>query len=265
MNTYLKNFERDGYCVIKNAIPKEECKKLIRNTLLPILHKKGIYLTKPKTWNYKYSKRKEGILIAGRNGGHIISKRNKHFRFPAMYNSQELNTVLNLLHSRNSNISKWKYQYLGNEGLGWIHLRFPCINYDKKQNKNKQFPLTDNSFHLDGMYVDTNNNTKVNPEQSVVILPFITTVKKNGGGTAVIPSSHKEINNYLLRYNYNSDLDTENIIDNVVNKKQNKIIDVCGNQGDVLVIHPHLIHGSSLASNKSRTRITFNIGTMYNN
>lgn len=263
MNIYLKNFERDGYCVIKNAIPKEECKKLIRNTLLQILHKKRIYLTKPNTWNYKYSRRKEGTLIAGKKNGHIISKRNKYFRFPAMYNSQELNTVLNLLHSRNSNISKWEYQYLGNEGLGWIHLRFPCKNYNNKIKKNKQFPLTDNSFHLDGTYEDTNNNTKVDSEQSVVILPFITTVKKNGGGTAVIPGSHKEINNYLLRHHYNSNLDIENIIDNVVNKQEDKIIDVCGNQGDILVIHPHLIHGSSLASDKSRTRITFNIGTTY--
>ena len=258
MNTYLKNFERDGYCVIKNAIPKEECRKLVKTTLLPILHKRGIYLTKPKTWNYKYSRRKEGILLAGKNGGHIISKQNKYFRFPAMYNSKELNTILNLLHCRNSYISKWQYQYLGNEGLGWIHLRFPCKNYYK------QFPITDNSFHLDGTYEDDNNNTKVNSEQSVVILPFITQVEKNGGGTAVIPGSHKKINNYLLRHNYKSNLDIENVINDIVNKEQNKIIDICGNQGDILIIHPHLIHGSSLASNKSRTRITFNIGTKIN-
>ena len=262
MNNYLKNFERDGYCVIKNAIPKEECKELVKKTLLSILHKRGIYLTKPNTWNYKYSRRKEGILLAGKNGGHIISKRNKHFRFPAMYNSKELNTILNLLHSRNSNISKWEYQYLGNEGLGWIHLRFPCINYES--NESKQFPITDNSFHLDGTYEDDNNNTKVNSEQSVVILPFITPVEKNVGGTAVIPGSHKKINNYLLRHNYKSNLDIENVINDIVNKEQNKIIDICGNRGDILIIHPHLIHGSSLASNKSRTRITFNIGTKIN-
>lgn len=256
MNTYLKDFERDGYCVIKNAVPTEECRKLVKSTLLPILHKKSIYLTKPKTWNYKYSRRKEGTLIAGKNNGHIISKRNKYFRFPAMYNSNELNTVLNLLHGRNLNISKWEYQYMGNEGLGWIHLRFPCKNYN-----NKQFPITDNSFHLDGTHEDIHNNTKVNPEQSVIILPFITTVNKNCGGTVVIPGSHKEINNYLLRHNYNSNLDVENVINNIVSTQQNKIIDVCGNQGDILVIHPHLIHGSSLANDKSRTRITFNLGT----
>lgn len=38
--------------------------------------------------------------------------------------------------------------------------------------------VTDNSFHLDGTLEDSNNNTIINTEQSVVVLPFITTVKK---------------------------------------------------------------------------------------
>lgn len=271
LNEYLTKFERDGYVVIKNAISSTECKKLIQSTLLKILHKKGIYITKPQTWNYKYSRRKQGILISGKNGNHIISKHNKYFRFPALYNSKMLNSILNLIHARYTNNNeriKWNYQYMGNEGLGWIHLRFPYYNNNNKNNKNDKNVyihsskcITDNSFHLDGTYIDNNNNTKVNYEQSVVILPFITTVKKNGGGTAVIPGSHKLINDYLLRHHYNSNLDIENIIEKIVINQDNNIIDICGNQGDILIMHPHLIHSSSIANSNSRTRITFNLGT----
>jgi len=257
MNNYLNMFERDGYVVIKNAVPEKECQQLITSTLLPILHKKGIYLTKPTTWNYKYSRKKEGVLIAGRNSGHIISKYNKNFRFPALYNSHKLNDILNAIHSRNSKKTCWDYQYFGNEGLGWIHLRFPCYKHTKELNK----CITDNSFHLDGTLTDSNNNTIINLEQSVIILPFITTVKKNGGGTAVIPGSHKLINDYVLRSNYKTNLDLEDTIDKIVKKNESNIIDIDGTQGDILILHPHLVHGSSLANVQARTRITFNLGT----
>jgi len=251
----MNNFERDGYIILKNAMSKKECQKLIKQTIIPILHKKNIYLTKSDSWKNKIGQKQEGKLIYGKNGGHIISKTNKHFRFKSFFESTKLNHFLNKIHSRNLNTKKWNFKHLASEGLGWIHLRYPFYNYNMENNNHLQ--CSEDSFHLDGTtYTDT-----IDPTQSVILLPFITTVNKNGGGTAVIPGSHKLINDYLLRYNYKTNDDINIVINKIVEHKYNKIIDITGNQGDILIMHQHLLHSPSLADINSNVRITFNLST----
>ena len=110
-----------------------------------------------------------------------------------------------------------------------------------------------------------NNYNEISSNQSVVLLPFINTVNKNEGGTAVMPGSHKLINDYILRYNYRSNKNTYDIIDKIENNNKknnkNKVIDIVGEQGDILIMHPHLIHSSSYADINSKVRITFNLST----
>lgn len=254
-NDLLKKYERDGYVVVKNAMLKNECKKLIKKTIIPILHKKKIYLSKPETWKNKNGDKKHGQLIYGPKGGHIISKTNKHYRFPALFKSKKLNYFLNFLHCRNNKSKKWKYNYLARQGLGWIHLRYPYYNYDNKNEDSVKFP--DDSFHLDGL----NYKNEINSNQSVILLPFITTVNKNEGGTAVIPGSHKLINNYILRQNYKTNKKLDPIIDKIVTNNNNKITDIIGRQGDVLIMHPYLVHSPSFVDINSKVRITFNLST----
>ena len=256
----LKKYERDGYIVIKKAMLKNECKKLIKNTIVPILHKKQIYLSKPESWKNKDNTKKHGQLIYGPNGGHIISKNNKHYRFPALFQSKKLNNILDKIHKRNNsryNLGDkcWQYNHLAKEGLGWIHLRYPYYNYENKEENSVKCP--EDSFHLDGL----NYNNEINTKQSVVLLPFITTVNKNEGGTAVIPGSHRIINEYILRQNYNTNKNLDPVIDNIVTKNNKKIIDITGEQGDILIMHPHLVHSPSFADVNSKVRITFNLST----
>ena len=200
-------------------------------------------------------------MIYGKNGGHIISRNDKNFRFPGLFNSKKLNEVLNLLHSRNESKQNWKYSHLAKDGLGWIHLRYPFYNYNDKSNDSVKCP--ENYFHLDGTYVHPHNRS--NPKQSVVLLPFITSVGKNEGGTAVIPGSHKLINDYILRHNYKTNKNLDPVIDNIVIKHNRNIIDVTGEQGDILIMHPHLVHSASFADVNSKVRITFNLSTKITN
>lgn len=254
----LKKYERDGYIVLKNAMLKNECKKLVKNTIVPILHKKQIYLSKPESWKNKDNTKKHGQLIYGPKGGHIISKNNKHYRFPALFQSKKLNNILNKIHSRNARDDSkkgWRYNHLAKQGLGWIHLRYPYYNYDNKEENLVKCP--EDSFHLDGL----NYKNEINTKQSVVLLPFITTVNKNEGGTAVIPGSHKLINDYILRQNYKTNKNLDLIIDNIVINHNKNIIDVTGEQGDILIMHPHLVHSPSFADVNSKVRITFNLST----
>ena len=262
----LKKYERDGYIVLKRSMLKNECKKLVKNTIVPILHKKQIYLSKPESWKNKDNTKKHGQLIYGPKGGHIISKNNKHYRFPALFQSKKLNNILDIIHSRNANnrntnnrnvntIRKWQYNHLAKQGLGWIHLRYPYYTYDDKEENSVKCP--EDSFHLDGL----NYKNEINTKQSVVLLPFITTVNKNEGGTAVIPGSHKLINDYILRQNYKTNKNLDPVINKIVSNNSNKIIDVTGEQGDILIMHPHLVHSPSFADVNSKVRITFNLST----
>lgn len=249
----LKQYERDGYIVLKNVIDNKECNRLINQTIKPILKKNNISLINKKTW-----KNQHGMTISNSNG-HAISRNNKDFRWNALFESTQLNSIINKLHSRSTckstYKSKWKWIYSASEGLGWIHLRFPYTN-------SKSLKLPKNSFHLDGTIYTLNKHKKlinlINSEQSNVILPFITTVKKNEGGTVVIPGSHKYINDYIHKnVNKSNKQCVNDCIDKYINK--NEYIDVQGNQGDILIMHPHLIHSSSLANIKSNVRITFNL------
>lgn len=252
----LKKYERDGFIVLKKAMHKNECKKLVKNTIVPILHKKQIYLSKPESWKNKDNTKKHGQLIYGPKGGHIISKKNKHYRFPTLFQSKELNNILDIIHSRNAKgKNKWQYNDLAKQGLGWIHLRYPYYNYENKEQNSVKCP--ENSFHLDGL----NYKNEINSSQSVVLLPFITTVNKNEGGTAVIPGSHKLINDYILRHNFKTNKNLDPIIDKIVSHNSDKIIDVIGDQGDILIMHPHLVHSPSFADINSKVRITFNLST----
>ena len=212
-------------------------------------------MSKPESWKNKDGTKKHGKLIYGPKGGHIISKNNKHYKFPALFQSKKLNHIIDTIHSRNSRNQHWKYNHLAKQGLGWIHLRYPYYNYDNKEDNSVKCP--EDSFHFDGL----NYKNEINSRQSVVILPFITTVNKNEGGTAVIPGSHKLINDYTLRQNYKTNKNLDHIINNIVIKNSKKIIDVTGEQGDILLMHPHLVHSPSFAAINSKVRITFNLST----
>ena len=138
MLTYdlLKKYERDGFIVLKKAMLKNECKKLIKKTIVPILHKKQIYLSKSESWKNKDNTKKHGQLIYGPKGGHIISKNNKHYRFPALFQSKKLNNILNIIHSRNEKGSnKCVHEKLRqtNYRPRFLHKKTcPSVNFSKK-------------------------------------------------------------------------------------------------------------------------------------
>ena len=252
MNLYnfsdeFKKIERDGYVILKKCVFKKSINKLLKKTIIPILHKKNIYLTKKQSW-----KRRSGRLIYGKYGDHIIDRNNSHFRFKEIFNCKKLINFINQYHTRNyykTNKTKWNFNLLASEGLGWIHLRYPF----KKYINNYIEPIK-HGFHLDGI------DEEINPTQSLVILPFITDVKPLGGGTAIIPGSHKFINDFIHSKKPNN-IDLLDKINNIVNKNKQKIIEATGNKGDILILHPHLIHSSSYADIKSKVRITFNLST----
>lgn len=238
-NEEKKIWDRDGYIILKNVISKKDCKFFKNNIIRPILKKRGILLTKSKSWKRKYGE----VILADDNSDHPIGIKNKYNRWDKIFESDKLLTTLDWIHgSRN----KWNWLYGAKVGLGWIHLRFPI-------SRKRFWEPPKNGWHLDGT-----NNLKIDPKQSVVILPLITNINSGGGGTAIVPGSHKQINDWIMSPKRKS---LEEYIFKITNNNRNKIIEANGKEGDILVMNPYLIHSTSNALKNNPIRITFNLAT----
>lgn len=224
MNKYISDYEKNGYVLLKNIIPKDECKILYKN----IIHKKLKY---KKT---KYKNIKETIISNNKNlYSSPFSKESKYYKWKHIFNNKFLNIFFNKIHK------KWNFN---NKVLGWIHVRFPYYN-----SKNIKYT---NNWHIDGC----NNN--ISCHQGPIILPFITNVKSGGGSTIVIKESHKYIDDYI---HSKKTCNINQKIHNIVQKSSNNFVEITGNSGDILIMHQHLIHSSSYANKNTNIRVFFNI------
>ena len=43
----------------------------------------------------------------------------------------------------------------------------------------------------------------------------------------------------------------------------NNIVETTGEEGDILIMHPHLLHAPSMCSKKNKLRVTFNLSINY--
>ena len=199
---------KKGYYILKSAINKFECQKLVKHIVNNILHKQNIFTR---------NNNKKVITIDSNNGKPLKSLN----KWKPLFESKILNNFLN------KKFKQWKYIYGAKNGLGWIHIRTPYKS--SKQNNKIEF----NNWHIDTI----NTNT-------FILLPFITRVKKNGGGTLVIEGTHKAIKNTICKKNDK----IENQIDNLVNNaiKSKKIKEITGNQGDILIMNANLVHSLNI-------------------
>ena len=233
------NYERDGFFILKNVIKKEECSRFLNESVVPALKKKNIDIYNKNTY-----KNKIGEMILGNNNtNHPINKKYKDSRWPSLYDSKKLMETLNYIHCRR-NKKKWNWYY-SEEGVGWIHLRYP---YSRK----KRWQVPNNGWHIDG-----DIDGKIDPNKSVTILPLVTKIRKGYGGTAIMKGSHKKINYWM--HKLQNKIDLYDYINKNIDKKN--CIEANGNQGDILIMHPDLVHAPSVALNKANipVRVTFNL------
>lgn len=223
MNKYIKDYEKNGYVLIKNTIPKSDCNLLYKN----IMYKKLKYNKKI------YKNQKEKIIFNNKNKyGSAFSKNSKYFKWKHVFNNKHLNMFFNKIYK------KWNFN---DKILGWVHIRFPYYN-----SKNIKYVQ---NWHID------NCIDKINYNQGPIIIPLITNTKSGGGSTIVIRESHKYIDDYVhskKRLNINEK------INNIVEKNYKNYIEITGEKGDILIMHPYLIHSSSYANKNRNIRLFFN-------
>lgn len=221
---------KNGFTIIKKAIDKNNCKTLVKYIINNILHKYNIYT----------SKSKKKIITINDNYGKPLKKLNK---WKPLFESVKFrNFINNYFKKTKSNINKIKC--LNSNGLGWIHVRIPYNT--RYYNKNRYWHIDSNNIKNQPNYID--------PNYSLIFLPFLTTVKKDGGGTIVIPKSHKLIKKWN---NSKNKKNLQNYINKIANTSTNK--EIIGEQGDILVMDSNLIHSLSLPDKNKQVRIVFNL------
>ena len=237
----LTQYERDGFFILKKVIKKRDCHNFKHKVIKPILKENGISLTNKITWKGKYGE----CILAKDGGDHPIGINNPYNRWNKIFDSPQLLAALDQIHGRSK---KWNWLYGAEIGLGWIHLRFP-------NSESKEWIPPNSGWHLDG-----SDGNKVDPKQSVILLPLITSITHGGGGTAILKGSHKLINDWLHK-SKNKRQHLDSFLSQQIKKNGPNIIEATGQAGDILIMHPHLIHSSSNALENHPIRITFNLAT----
>ncbi|MDA0991832.1 MAG: phytanoyl-CoA dioxygenase family protein, partial [Verrucomicrobia bacterium] len=120
-------------------------------------------------------------------------------------------------------------------GLGYLPIRFP-----EPDRATRAWAFE--SLHVDGNHFHHYVNSA---EQALIVLELLTDVEPHGGGTAVIPGSHKMVSR-LLR-----DAGPDGMSCQAIGAAARlqaaglPVTEITGSAGDVLFMHPHLLHGSS--------------------
>jgi hypothetical protein len=122
---------------------------------------------------------------------------------------------------------------IGMDGLGYMPIRFP------RPSPGPWHPV---ELHVDGNHFHHHVDS---PEQALVAVELWTDIEPGGGGTAILPGSHVRVAQILFEHEPQG-LDCVQLAQLARERCQDiPAIEACGRAGDVLFMHPHLLHGSS--------------------
>jgi hypothetical protein len=254
------HFFSEGYVILKNCIPKEECERYMQNVVSPTLDKYKISLDNAATWTLTTTDEHKtdeecigdvpvGVMVRGEHGSDPIHNV-KEQRWKALFECSTLLSFLNYIHE-----GRDKWRWLHDDNVGWIHLRFPVAK--KVDNDDSAI-----NWHIDGGHFDLHKLNSL--EQSVVVLPMMQKVNIDGGNTLVAPKSHiivmKELYNRLPNGLHKEEL---NQFANNVGMREDTLQAAPCDAGDLLVMHPFLVHAASRNKDQNPVRVSFNMGTCW--
>ena len=228
-DTELSSFLRDGYIVLKGVMPRSECDRLLYERVAPALAQHGgIDPFNERTWGGL-----DGTVVKARvgpnRGDHPIPLDCPDGRWPALFRSERLLGVLDQLHG---GAGRWTWAYGAADGLGWIHVRFPI-------HEGSAWAPPEEGWHVDGGSPDLNSRA------SVVALPLLTTIRPGGGGTALLRGSHRRVADLLHQGRAVRPLSLAK--SELKARGPSAVVEATGRAGDVLLLHPLLVHAPSSA------------------
>lgn len=242
----LREFEAKGFTLLRQVVSKQEADRFLKEAVKPALLEQGIDLEDPRSWPAGSS----GMRVRAVDGtDHPIQGRDK--RWPEFFESEKLRRALDELHGGVEG-RKWRWNAGAIDGVGWIHLRLPI-----KDN----WGAPSEGWHLD----ETTRSLKT--EVSVVLLPIVTPLRGDSGGTALLRGSHLEIARAMRTAGSLGAVDWERMQTYIegylkpamLRRDPHAIVEARGEPGDALVLHPLLYHAASDNVIGSPPRVTFNL------
>lgn len=127
-----------------------------------------------------------------------------------------------------------KGRWTTRQGFGWVILRFPGF-------AGSEWEPPTSGWHVDG--IDYQHHL-TSPEIGLVGIEFLTDIKPGGGGPAIRIGSHKAVSRLLKRFEPQgvTYLQLRAIAEEL---KGFPVVEVIGDAGDVVWLHPHVIHARS--------------------
>jgi Phytanoyl-CoA dioxygenase (PhyH) len=204
--TQEASFVRDGYVVVPEVFPRE-----VAERLLPFVWARLSGVTAdPSTWTSP-SLQIEEVIADG--------------PVDAIFTERFHSSVDDLVGA-----GRWTTR----RGFGWVILRFPNFHHPPWQP-----PAS--GWHIDG--IDFQHHL-TSPEQGLVGIELLTDIEPGGGGTAVRIGSHNLISG-LLRDSEPEGLSYQQLRQLCDGIRDLPAREVVGQAGDVIWMHPHLVHARS--------------------
>lgn len=253
-------FFTEGFIILENCISNDECERYMKHVISPTLAKYKISLNDATTWNLttteEYKTNEEsigdvpvGVMVRGEQGSDPIQNVNEQ-RWKALFECSKLLSFLNYIHG-----DRDKWNWLHDDNVGWIHLRFPVANSVDDDDSTIK-------WHVDGGHFDLHKLNSL--EQSVIVLPMLQDVNIDGGNTLVVPKSHLVVMKELYCH-LPSGLNKEelNRFAHEVGRSEKRLQAAPCKAGDLLVMHPFLVHAASRNKDQNPVRVSFNMGTCW--
>ena len=271
----LSSFLSKGFTVLKSGLTSPQCSSFYSSHVEPAIHLHSSYREEsPST----YPPTVPGDMVRdtlSSPGKQIDPIPPPSGRWPSLFNSPPLLSFLDALHG-----SAQHWEWLHDDNVGWIHLRFPNYtpsstkpNKRNKPNKpNKPIKTApespyDGNWHVDGSHF--NPHLLTSPEQSAILLPMLRDVSPGGGNTLVLRNSHFLIASFLHN-NGSRGVSQRRLIEYasflVQTAQFSDFVEVApAEAGDLLIMHPFVVHTSSRSEVGKPWRVSFNMGTKWAN
>lgn len=137
-------------------------------------------------------------------------------------------------------------RWIAQVGFGWLPIRFPGF-------KKPPWKAPRRGWHVDGIHF---HHHLTSPEQGVVGIEMLTDILPGGGGTALRVGSHKAVAR-LLREREPEGVSYRELRRLVEPMDDFEVVEANGEAGDILWMHPFLIHCRS-PNTRDRVRIVSN-------
>ncbi len=226
-------FMKDGYLVIRDVFPKE-----ITDRIIPLICKElKIDINNPSTWP-RHLVTLQKVLQKQKNK----LPSNWHKFTPVVVLRKELNTELldEIYTERYKGIiddlcghGRWKQ----NSGIGHWPILFPIF-------KGQSWQPLEGGWHLDGDFKRLSINSA--GDWGLILMHLFTDIQLGGGGTAVRLGSHHYTARILAEAGPHGLERDELIIRLLTATRHLPVKEIIGNNGDLILMHPWIVHTSSL-------------------